>query len=393
MRRAEEPRDPRYETASLSADSRIRRRCLSIPRQDERTYDEPHVCDERTYADDAISGRNRRLFRGRRPARAARGRDVRRCAAHAPSWRARHCAGADRLRHARHRRRLWLSQLLRQSRCTQPPPVITADSRRRPRSCPPSAGDPQSSKVIRIGSRDAGQKSSIVSKQEEPVALKELRNATLLRAWCFRRRSRRRERRAARTAPSAAQPNRRDQARAHRDHKARWHDVSGRPGRRAASRQRRRPQRRRDHAPPAAKAAPRRRRRGTGARCADIASRSAARADRRGVPAGDAHSRSRRRRARDPPEAVRRRIRGPALLAEERRRSAGLFSRLQAKFPNELGGRQPVIRRADLGTKGIFYRTMVGPFSSAQEATSSARAKGRRRPVRAFPNQLEQAPA
>ncbi len=44
------------------------------------------------------------------------------------------------------------------------------------------------------------------------------------------------------------------------------------------------------------------------------------------------------------------------------------FRSLQAKFPNELADRQPIIRRADLGSKGTFYRTMVGPFSSAQEA-------------------------
>ena len=44
------------------------------------------------------------------------------------------------------------------------------------------------------------------------------------------------------------------------------------------------------------------------------------------------------------------------------------FRSLQAKFPNELGGRRPVIRRADLGAKGVFYRTMVGPFASGQEA-------------------------
>jgi len=45
------------------------------------------------------------------------------------------------------------------------------------------------------------------------------------------------------------------------------------------------------------------------------------------------------------------------------------FRSLQAKFPNELGGLQPIIRRADLGSKGIFYRTLVGPFASAQEAS------------------------
>jgi hypothetical protein len=45
------------------------------------------------------------------------------------------------------------------------------------------------------------------------------------------------------------------------------------------------------------------------------------------------------------------------------------FRSLQAKFPDELGGRQPIIRRADLGSKGIFYRTLVGPFASAHEAS------------------------
>jgi hypothetical protein len=45
------------------------------------------------------------------------------------------------------------------------------------------------------------------------------------------------------------------------------------------------------------------------------------------------------------------------------------FRSLQAKFPSELGSRQPLIRRADLGSKGVFYRTMVGPFASAQEAS------------------------
>jgi hypothetical protein len=45
------------------------------------------------------------------------------------------------------------------------------------------------------------------------------------------------------------------------------------------------------------------------------------------------------------------------------------FRSLQAKFPNELGGRQPIIRRADLAGKGVFYRTMVGPFTSSREAS------------------------
>jgi hypothetical protein len=47
-----------------------------------------------------------------------------------------------------------------------------------------------------------------------------------------------------------------------------------------------------------------------------------------------------------------------------------VFRSLQAKFPNELGDRQPLIKRADLGGgKGVVYRTQVGPFPSAQEAS------------------------
>lgn len=44
------------------------------------------------------------------------------------------------------------------------------------------------------------------------------------------------------------------------------------------------------------------------------------------------------------------------------------FRDLQAKYPNVLGSRAPIIRRADLGTKGIYFRAMVGPFASSDEA-------------------------
>ena len=45
------------------------------------------------------------------------------------------------------------------------------------------------------------------------------------------------------------------------------------------------------------------------------------------------------------------------------------FRSLQGKYPNLLGDRQPIIRRADLGEKGIYFRTMVGPFASVDQAT------------------------
>jgi cell division protein FtsN len=55
------------------------------------------------------------------------------------------------------------------------------------------------------------------------------------------------------------------------------------------------------------------------------------------------------------------------------------FHSLQAKFPNQLGGREAVVRRADLGAKGTYYRALVGPFASAEEAAgmcSSLKAAG-----------------
>ena len=45
------------------------------------------------------------------------------------------------------------------------------------------------------------------------------------------------------------------------------------------------------------------------------------------------------------------------------------YRSLQGKFAAVLGSRAPVIRRADLGDKGVVYRAFVGPFSSRDEAT------------------------
>jgi cell division septation protein DedD len=45
------------------------------------------------------------------------------------------------------------------------------------------------------------------------------------------------------------------------------------------------------------------------------------------------------------------------------------FRALQGKFPAVLGSRSPVIKRADLGDKGVYYRAMVGPFGSPDEAS------------------------
>jgi hypothetical protein len=54
------------------------------------------------------------------------------------------------------------------------------------------------------------------------------------------------------------------------------------------------------------------------------------------------------------------------------------YKSLQAQFPSVLGSRQPVIRRADLGDKGTYYRAQI-PFQNQSEASefcSSLKAAG-----------------
>jgi hypothetical protein len=45
------------------------------------------------------------------------------------------------------------------------------------------------------------------------------------------------------------------------------------------------------------------------------------------------------------------------------------YRALQGKFPAVLASRAPVIKRADLGDKGVYYRALVGPFGSPDEAS------------------------
>jgi cell division septation protein DedD len=44
------------------------------------------------------------------------------------------------------------------------------------------------------------------------------------------------------------------------------------------------------------------------------------------------------------------------------------FKTLQSKYPSVLGGRSPLIRRVDLGEKGVVYRAQVGPFDTVDQA-------------------------
>ena len=55
------------------------------------------------------------------------------------------------------------------------------------------------------------------------------------------------------------------------------------------------------------------------------------------------------------------------------------FRALRAKYPTQLGGHEPIVRRADLGAKGVYYRALVGPFASLEQASglcSSLKAAG-----------------
>jgi hypothetical protein len=54
------------------------------------------------------------------------------------------------------------------------------------------------------------------------------------------------------------------------------------------------------------------------------------------------------------------------------------FHSLQKQFPKQLGDREAVVRRADLGDKGVFYRALVGPFegSDAEQLCSDLKRDG-----------------
>ncbi|WP_454619210.1 SPOR domain-containing protein [Bradyrhizobium cenepequi] len=55
------------------------------------------------------------------------------------------------------------------------------------------------------------------------------------------------------------------------------------------------------------------------------------------------------------------------------------YRALQGKYPNVLGSQSLVVKRVDLGEKGVYYRAFAGPFSSLDQATqvcSSLKAAG-----------------
>ena len=158
---------------------------------------------------------------------------------------------------------------------------------------------------------------------------------------------RRRVRPAPRRASRAA-PNRASRAAG----RARAARRAAAPSRRRAARRRRRPMRRCRSAPRPAIAPPppppaRHRRR------------------RRVAAAAAAAPRRPRRRARRGGGA----LSGAGVLAEERGRRAECLSQHPVEiFRACWAASRHVIRRADLGSKGVYYRAMVGPFGSREQA-------------------------
>ena len=55
------------------------------------------------------------------------------------------------------------------------------------------------------------------------------------------------------------------------------------------------------------------------------------------------------------------------------------FHTLSAKYSSQLGGHEPIVRRVDLGDKGVYYRALIGPYASKEAAAtmcSSLKAAG-----------------
>jgi SPOR domain len=242
------------------------------------------------------------------------------------------------------------------ARATQPPPIITADSSAPLKIVPATAGDPQAGKAIQDRAAVAG-KEQLVSKQEEPVSLKEAGSQAAPRAIP-----------PAPVAPAATgapaqQPTGAPPASASNEPKKvrtvtirpDGTDVSGRPAGAPGL------------LPGTTATAPRS---ATNA----SASRAPLSLDAQSAePAAAPPSRTRTATAPSPPRAAPEAATGGFVVQLSSQKSESeaqaSFRSLQAKFPDELGGRQPIIRRVDLGNKGVFYRTMVGPFASGHEAS------------------------
>ncbi|NND50177.1 MAG: SPOR domain-containing protein, partial [Rhizobiales bacterium] len=59
-------------------------------------------------------------------------------------------------------------------------------------------------------------------------------------------------------------------------------------------------------------------------------------------------------------------------VASHRRQSEAVaaFADLQRRYPSLITGYQPLIQRADLGDRGIYYRLRIGPVATKSDANS-----------------------
>ena len=240
---------------------------------------------------------------------------------------------------------------------TEPPPVIAADNSTPTKIVPATAGDPQSSKAMQDRLATARKNNSSPSRRSRSALVRAARApAGSARAG---------------TAGSAAQPSAgiRAEEGPHRHHppgrqrrqrQACGHGAASGAAAPTATAQPQRPTGR--HAP-----APARRRRAPRAR-APIRSTAGRRARCRCT--------ARPRTAAIPPPAEGAASGYVVQLSSQKTESEAQssFRGLQAKFPNELGSRQPIIRRADLGSKGVFYRTMLDHLHRPRRRASFARA-------------------
>jgi hypothetical protein len=242
------------------------------------------------------------------------------------------------------------------ARATQPPPIIAADTSAPIKIVPATAGDPQSGKPAQERVADAG-KEQLVSKQEEPVSLKEATGQPAPRPVVPTTPAVP----VATAAPATQPPTAAAPANASNEPKKvrtvtirpEGGDASGRPAGISSGAP--------GAAAPARSTASASASRGPLSLDAQIAEAPAAPPSRTRTAAAPSSGRS----ASEGSSGF------VVQLSSQKTESEAQasFRSLQGKFPNELGGRQPIIRRVDLGSKGVFYRTMVGPFASAHEAS------------------------
>ncbi len=234
---------------------------------------------------------------------------------------------------------------------TQPPPIITADNSTPTKIVPATAGDPQSSKAIQDKLANAG-KEQIVTKQEEPVALRELGTQQTPRVVLPA---------PVAPAPPGTLPSGGNEPRKIKTVTIRpdGNDASGRPV---------------GAPPPPAQPATRSATPPAPAPKATAPGRNGGPISldpQPGEPAAAAPAPRARTAAAPAVEATASTGGFMVQLSSQKSESEAQasFRSLQQKFPNELGDRQPVVRRADLGgSKGVVFRAMVGPFASSQEA-------------------------